>query len=147
MNDAVYIALKENGKWEAVGAQFQHPYVFKTLFSGDPVEFDDHIEVKSVTTSLWLDYGRGDKALIGRVGAFVPVMSGGGELLRKSGEDNFSYASGSKGHRWQEAEIERQQSNGRYDNLDMSYFQRLVNNALAKINQFGDAEWLRKGDQ
>lgn len=147
VNDAVYIALKENGKWEAVGAQFQHPYVFKTLFSGDPVEFDDHIEVKSVTTSLWLDYGRGDKAFIGRVGAFVPVMSGGGELLRKSGEDNFSYASGSKGHRWQEAEIERQQSNGRYDNLDMSYFQRLVNNALAKINQFGDAEWLRKGDQ
>ena len=35
VNDAVYVASSggNNGGWTAVGAQFQHPYVFKQLFS------------------------------------------------------------------------------------------------------------------
>lgn len=75
VNDAVYIALrdktdpgwldecekaKKNGKpeptrWTATGAQFQHPYVFKTLFSHEPVEFRDLCETKTVTSALYLD--------------------------------------------------------------------------------------------
>jgi hypothetical protein len=34
----VYIARKGD-QWTAVGAQFQHPYVFKTLFSGEEITF------------------------------------------------------------------------------------------------------------
>jgi hypothetical protein len=53
VNDAVYIAnyTNEDGdnEWVAVGAQFQHPYVFKTLFSGEPVSFDDLCETKAAT--------------------------------------------------------------------------------------------------
>ena len=76
VNDAVYIALRDmkdpgwidecdkaskQGKpkptrWTATGAQFQHPYVFKTLFSHEPVEFDDLCETKSVTSALYLDF-------------------------------------------------------------------------------------------
>jgi hypothetical protein len=33
VNDAVYIA-RSGAEWTAVGSQFQHPYVFKTLFTG-----------------------------------------------------------------------------------------------------------------
>jgi len=75
VNDAVYIALrakndpgwidecdkaKKKGKpvptrWTATGAQFQHPYVFKALFSHEPIEFDDLCETKSVTSALYLD--------------------------------------------------------------------------------------------
>ena len=64
VNDAVYIARysnKEeiNGKhaneWTATGTQFQVPYVFKTLFSKEPIEFKDLCETKSVTTALYLD--------------------------------------------------------------------------------------------
>lgn len=74
VNDSVYIALyatenqcsklydyipedcvKSGGKWTATGTQFQIPYVFKTLFSGEPIEFKDLCETKSVTTSLHLD--------------------------------------------------------------------------------------------
>ena len=60
VNDAVYICKykdgKKAGKWDATGTQFQIPYVFKTLFSKEPIEFDDMCETKSVTTSLYLDF-------------------------------------------------------------------------------------------
>ena len=59
VNDAVYICKykdgKKAGKWDATGTQFQIPYVFKTLFSKEPIEFDDMCETKSVTSSLYLD--------------------------------------------------------------------------------------------
>lgn len=53
VNDAVYIAKDEEG-WTATGTQFQIPYVFKTLFTHEPIEFEDLCETKSVTTSLYL---------------------------------------------------------------------------------------------
>ena len=82
VNDAVYIALRdredpgwlkecrkakkkaeETGKpyreptrWSATGAQFAHPYVFKTLFSHEPVTFRDLCETKTVTSALYLDF-------------------------------------------------------------------------------------------
>lgn len=78
VNDAVYIAKyaetdwcekrygyipgnneKEGGAWTATGAQFQVPYIFKTLFSKEPIEFDDLGETKSVTTALYLDMNEG----------------------------------------------------------------------------------------
>ncbi len=55
VNDAVYIAKYDNGKWTATGTQFKIPYVFKTLFSKEPIEFKDLCETKSVTGSLYLD--------------------------------------------------------------------------------------------
>lgn len=59
VNDAVYICKykdgKKAGKWDATGTQFQIPYVFKTLFSKEPIEFNDMCETKSVTSSLYLD--------------------------------------------------------------------------------------------
>lgn len=54
VNDAVYIC-KHDGKWDATGAQFAVPYVFKTLFSKEPIEFEDMCETKSVTSALYLD--------------------------------------------------------------------------------------------
>lgn len=59
VNDAVYIAKYKNGKhageWTATGTQFQIPYVFKKLFSKEPIEFEDMCETKSVSTALYLD--------------------------------------------------------------------------------------------
>lgn len=74
VNEAVYIAQyagkdicekqygyvpennqKEEFKWTATGTQFQVPYVFKTLFSRERIEFEDLCETKSVTTALYLD--------------------------------------------------------------------------------------------
>ena len=55
VNDAVYIAKYDDGEWTATGTQFQVPYVFKTLFSKEPIEFKDMCETKSVTSTLYLD--------------------------------------------------------------------------------------------
>ena len=54
VNDAVYIC-KHDGKWDATGAQFAVPYVFKTLFSKEPIEFNDLCETKSVKSAIYLD--------------------------------------------------------------------------------------------
>ena len=61
VNDAVYIAkyAGPDGKWTATGTQFQVPYVFKTLFSKEPIEFKDLCETKSVSTALYLDMNEG----------------------------------------------------------------------------------------
>lgn len=59
VNDAVYVAKFKDGKhageWTATGTQFQVPYVFKKLFSKEPIEFKDMCETKSVTSALYLD--------------------------------------------------------------------------------------------
>lgn len=59
VNDAVYIAKYKDGKhageWTATGTQFAVPYVFKKLFSKEPIEFGDMCETKSVTSALYLD--------------------------------------------------------------------------------------------
>ena len=55
VNDAVYIAKYKDGDWTATGTQFAVPYVFKSLFSKEDIEFDDLCETKSVSTAIYLD--------------------------------------------------------------------------------------------
>ena len=60
INDAVYIAKdSSNGHWTATGAQFAVPYVFKKLFTKEPIVFGDLCETKSVSSSLYLDMNEG----------------------------------------------------------------------------------------
>lgn len=48
---------KHNHPWTTTGDAFQHPYIFKTLFSGEPVTFKDMCEVKTVKdAAMYLDY-------------------------------------------------------------------------------------------
>ena len=49
------VPYHEPTRWTATGAQFAHPYVFKRLFSHDPMDFWDFCETKNVKTSLYLD--------------------------------------------------------------------------------------------
>ena len=60
VNDAVYIAKYKDGKhageWTATGKQFAVPYVFKTLFSKEDIQFEDMCETFSVSKGdLYLD--------------------------------------------------------------------------------------------
>lgn len=160
VNDAVYIAKTkpefsheqgtialddgtiESGEWTATGAQFAHPYVFKTLFSKEAMTFEDLWEIKTVTAALYLDFGDGDPHFVGRAGAFVPLKpgTGGGTLLRgKDGQ--FHAASGTKGYEWMEAVMVKEL--GKEGDIDYRYYTKLVDDALTKISQYGDAEWFR----
>lgn len=142
VNDAVYIAKTSDGRWTATGAQFQHPIVFKTLFSHEEIELEDYFETKTVTTSLYLEYDEGEeeprREFVGRVGQFAPVISTetlrGGRLVREK-DGKFYAATGSKGHLWQ-------LSNRVYspDQIDKSYSQRLVDEAIENINLYGPFE-------
>ncbi len=135
-NDAVYVARKGD-KWDAVGAQFQHPYVFKTLFSGEELEFRDFCEKRNVTKgTMYLDLA-GSEVLdhrtmrhLGRTGSFVPVVEGGGTLYRFN-EDRYYAVAGTKGHLWMEAEIAKDKKDLQ---IDMSYFEKLKADAEAAIS-------------
>lgn len=146
VNDAVYIAKYDNGEWTATGTQFQVPYVFKTLFSKEPIQFDDMCETKAVSTELYLDMNEGlaegehDYKFVGRVGRFCPIKEGcgGGELLRHK-DGKYSAATGTKGYRWMESEMVR--NLGKEDEIDRSYYDKLVNDAVDSISEYGDFEW------
>lgn len=161
VNKAVYIAkygwaakTKKIGTWEAVGAQFQHPYVFKTLFSKEPLTFRDKCEEKHVQTSLWLDFEsvttmgliNPDAAgqmmkFVGKGGLFCPIKPGhGGALLMREKDGKFSAATGTKGYEWMEAPMV--QTLGKEDDIDLRYFNGLVDTAVDTISKFGDFESL-----
>lgn len=50
---------KHPGEWTATGTQFAVPFVFKTLFSHEAIEFKDLCEVKEVQTAMYLDHNEG----------------------------------------------------------------------------------------
>jgi len=46
--------------WTTTGDKFQHPYIFKTIFSGEEVVFEDMCETKSVKdAAIYLDFNEG----------------------------------------------------------------------------------------
>lgn len=187
VNDAVYVAKYEDkdglkGEWTATGAQFQVPYVFKTLFSKEPIEFEDMCETKSVTSALYLDMneqlldvsmyekelldvekklrdmpeyaayveekkkleeavaGGHNYIFVGKVGQFCPIKPGcGGGLLLREKDGKYYAATGSKGYRWLESEMVR--TLHKEDNIDRTYYNKLVDDAVETISKYGDIEW------
>jgi hypothetical protein len=158
VNNAVYIArygwaekTKKIGTWEATGAQFAEPYVFKKLFSKEESTFNDLTVDKQVQTAMYLDFadenepmyktlGEDRKQFIGKVGLFVPIKEGrgGGSLMRLGNDGKFSAVTGTKGYKWAEAEVVKSLDKT-YD-IDHSYFTKLVDSAVENISQFGDFE-------
>lgn len=145
VNDAVYIAYKD-GHWDAVGAQFQHPYVYKTLFSKEDITWDDMCETKQVTQgSMYLDFDAVQKPMheyegmhfVGRTGRFVPVSqeTGGGILYRIKDDKRYA-VTGTKGYFWVEAEIAKAFADD--IEIDMTYFDALVDSARKTIEKFGE---------
>jgi hypothetical protein len=146
-NDAVYVA-KKGTEWTAVGSQYQHPYVFKSLFSGDEIAFDDFCEGRSViqgTMYLDLDVHYNDGKIdkdnldyhnmkhLGKTGRFVPVLENGGVLYRVK-DDKYYAVSGTKGHLWIDAEIAKGMDGLQ---IDETYFQKLRDEAVKSIEKFG----------
>lgn len=154
VNDAVYVCKYTNdrengdkaGKWDATGKQFQIPYVFKALFSHEPIEFEDMCEVKKVTSALYLDYNEGlpegehNYCFIGKTGQFTPIKPGcgGARLLREASDGKYAYAESSKGYMWLESEDVKKQH--KEADVDTSFYEKLVDKAREKINEFANYE-------
>ena len=85
-----------------------------------------------------------DYQFIGRVGNFCPILPGhGGGLLVREKDGKYYAATGSKGYRWLESETVRG-SNEKF--IDRSYYNNLVDDAIATINNYGDFEWFVSDD-
>ena len=146
VNKAVYIAkyaFPHEGEWTATGKQFQEPYVFKKLFTKEPIEFEDYIQTKQVKTAMYLKFPDGAKHFVGKVGAFVPIKPerGGAELLRMNNEGEIKDAVvGTKGYRWKESSIV--QFMHQEQDVDTSYAEMLADEAKQSIEQFVDLETL-----
>lgn len=150
-NEPVY--LEEYGYWTATGTQFQVPYVFKTLFSKQPVNFEDKCEVKSSKEgALYLDFneemaeGEHNYRFIGKVGQFTPMKNGAGgaKLLakredKKTGETKYVNVPGGTDYRWMESEMVR--ISNKQDLVDENFYISLVNDAKAAVSKYGDFEW------
>ena len=144
VNNAVYIAKVED-TWTATGTQFQVPYVFKKLFTKEPIEFKDVCETKSVTTAIYLDMNENlnedehDYVFVGKVGLFCPIMKGkGGGLLLREKDGKYDSVTGTKGYRWLESERVRELKKEK--DIDYSYYDALVNEAKETIEKYGDFE-------
>ena len=195
VNDAVYIAKDaSDGHWTATGTQFAVPYLFKKLFSKEPITFEDMCETKSVKegviyldmneklpdvsiyekeleTRLWNERNPDKKSkklnpnlenypgedlkkiiqdghkhiFVGRIGQFCPVKPGcnGGILYRYDGNKYFA-VTGTKGYRWLESEVVKEL--GMEDDIDRSYYDKLINDAIEDISFYGDFEWFVSDD-
>ena len=146
VNKAVYIAkyaFPHEGEWTATGKQFQEPYVFKKLFTKEPIEFEDYVQNKQVKTAMHLRFPDSGDHFVGKVGSFVPIKPGrgGAELLRTNSEGEIKDAVvGTKGYRWKEAEMVRFMH--QEQDVDTSYAEMLADEAKQAIEQFVDLETL-----
>ena len=172
VNDAVYIARfadsakcqklygytpgdnnEKGNEWTATGTQFQVPYVFKKLFSKEPIEFKDLCETKSVSTCIYLNMNISipneqvkseDMQFIGKVGSFCPMKSGyGGYLLReginkKTGDKTYGFVNGTKGYYWLESDMTKEMNKEEY--IDRTIYNKLTNDAINTIEKYGNFE-------
>lgn len=134
-------------EWTATGAQFQQPYVFKSLFAKKQISFDDVCETRAVSAGeLYLDMnedlpeGEHVYHYVGKVGRFCPIIPGrGGGILyrRKDGKDYA--ATNTTGYRWLESEVVKQL--GKESDIDQTFYHRLCKAAVKDISAYGNFDW------
>ena len=139
---------KHTHPWTSTGAEFSVPYVFKTLFSHEPIDFYDKCETKSVSTAIYLDFNEGlpegehNYRFVGKAGQFCPIISGknAGLLVRESKDKTkFDAVSGSKNYRWLESEEVKLM--GAESWINEEYYISMCNDSISHIKEFGDYEW------
>lgn len=82
---------------------------------------------------------------IGRVGQFTPMKPGsGGGLLVREKDGKYYAVTGTKGYRWLESESVKLLKKEK--EVDLRYYNNLVNEAVADISKFGDFEWFVSDD-
>lgn len=148
VNKSTYIAKDaKDGHWTATGTQFQVPYVFKTLFSKEPIEFRDLCETKEVKSALYLGkegVPEDTYRFVGKVGSFCPMYPGEGFHLYREADGKFNAATGTKGYEWMEAEMVSKLK--LFDKIDRGYYDKLCNDAINDISDLGDFEWFVSED-
>jgi hypothetical protein len=79
-----------------------------------------------------------DYVFVGKVGNFCPVTRGGATLLRKKDEEHYDSVNGTKGYKWELAEIVKQSDDANI--IDYSYFEKFAEEAKKDINKYTNFE-------
>lgn len=154
LDDPDYVSNPEKSeksypnRWEATGDYFQHPYIFKSLFTHEPIVFDDMCEILQVKAgALHLIYDEGTEKerdeFIGRVGQFTPMNQNGANLYRVNDGKRYA-ASGTKGYYWLESNVVEECHYEDY--ICREYYQKKCDDAIEKLKSFGDYEWFVSSD-
>ena len=139
VDDAQYIAyeVEKDGEkcepfWTVTGAKFAPSYLFKNLFTHEPVTFEDLPETKSVTDAAMYICTDESEKFVGRVGSFVAVKEGyGGKLVRIKG-DKRSAVTGTKDWLWNEASVIRENP----ERIEKDYYRKQCDDAVAAIHKY-----------
>lgn len=137
VNDAVYVAkvgwnIKPHkiGIWEAIGAQFKEPYVYKKLFSKEELFDEDFVTIKNAKVGqIYIN-----DQFVGKVATIYASVTGY-DVMRVDAEKNkTSFVTGTKNRKWRQSE----EFLGVKD-IDMDYYDDLCRKAIDKINTVGAA--------
>ena len=86
-----------------------------------------------------------DLHFVGRVGQFCPIKPGcGGGVLYRINEGRNYAAPGSTGYRWLESEMVY--SLNKTEDIDHSFYRKLIDDAVEAISEYGDFEWFVSDD-
>lgn len=111
------------GKWEAVGAMYADPFIYKTLFTHEEVQEQDFSITKQTTSPMYLD-----GEFIGKV-AQVYASNTGGTLTRGEKHDAVTGTKGYKFKLWSDYKDKK--------DLDMTYYHDQLKKAINAIDEVG----------
>lgn len=117
---------RKGESYSVTGAQYAHPVVYKTLFTGETPVLEDYYETKKVAGEAAIyfqDPTTGGRVFAGRV-ARVAAATNGYEVLRCVGEKEGA-VSGTKGYLWSPT--------ASLTEIDYRYYDELVEKARLKM--------------
>ena len=83
---------------------------------------------------------------VGRIGQFCPIKPDrNGGILYRCDNGKYYAVTGTKGYRWLESEVVK--TLGKEDDIDISYYNKLVNDAVDSISKYGDFNWFVSKDE
>ena len=127
---------------------------FKDTCDGKAVKPDDFDNMNSVPGTftderdrLKHEISKGHNYIfVGRVGQFCPIKPDkGGGILYRCDNQKYYAVTGTKGYRWLESEVVK--TLGKEADIDRSYYDKLVNEAVENISQYGDFTWFVANDE
>ena len=127
---------------------------FKETCDGKIVKPDDFDSMNSVPGTftderdrLKHEIAKGHNYIfVGRVGQFCPIKPDkGGGILYRCDNQKYYAVTGTKGYRWLESEVVK--TLGKEADIDRSYYDKLVNDAVENISQYGDFTWFVANDE
>lgn len=127
--------IKSMRDWEV---EHREDSLEKHVTKRDYELFTNNSDVSDEELEAMISLGH-DYRFVGKVGRFCPVKDNtGGALLLREKDGKYYAVTGTKGYRWKESCNVKE--NELFDDIDRSYYNKLVDEAVDTISKYGDVE-------